>query len=609
MDVLSDILSSMRISGGVVIDAQLGGPSCLVSQFTKEHYARFFAEPAHVIAYHYVRSGRIWVDVPGETPALAEAGCIILLPRNDKHLLYSEPGLPQIASETLIEEGPIGEPARIRIEGKGERTELYCGFLGSTSPENALIQSLPSLMLIEARDDTPDNWLESSLRFAAESASPEVIARLTELLFAEAIRRYVNSLPEGHGGWLNGLREPAISKALSIIHKRYAEELDVSALAREVGMSRSAFATRFSELIGESPMRYCTRWRMRMAGNLLRDGRQSSGNVAYEVGFGSEAAFTRAFKREYGEPPAAWRRRIAQANEAVGSARSEPNNSTLISAKARERAEFCTSADGTQIAWSAMGEGFPMLQPAVWFHQIDEDWNTVAWGHWTNEAIKRRLLIRSDMRGVGRSDRTPPRWTFEALLEDFTAVVEASGVDCFDLLGISHGALVAIAYAARHPERIRKLVLFGGYAAGFEVRGDPEEIKRRKSLIEMGRVYREGDREVFGRMLGMLYWPGARGPMIDWFNQRLGTIMGLNESLQQVFQVLDLRGEPDGVTAQTYLAHSRGDRIIPSTCTEEIAKHMPLAQLLLLESENHVLLSDEPAWGTFTKWFDEILAT
>src|SRR4051812_11309962 len=179
MDVLSDILASMRLTGGIVIDAELNGPTCLVSQFTKQHYASFFAEPAHVIAYHYVRAGRVWVELPGDAPEEAGPGCIILLPRNEKHLIYTEPGVTPVSSETLIEPGPSGEPARIRVKGEGEQISLYCGFLGSTSPENALIQSLPSVMLIHAQDGSANAWLESSLRFAAEqvqSAPPSVVA-------------------------------------------------------------------------------------------------------------------------------------------------------------------------------------------------------------------------------------------------------------------------------------------------------------------------------------------------------------------------------------------------------------------------------------------------
>ena len=137
-----------------------------------------------------------------------------------------------------------------------------------------------------------------------------MVAKLAELFLTQAVREYVDHLPLGTSGWLRGLTDPAVTKALSIIHTRYAEELDVEGLAREAGVSRTVLGEKFAELIGEPPMRYCAQWRMRGAANMLRDGRQSASNVAYEVGFNSEAAFTRAFKREYGIPPATWRRQF-----------------------------------------------------------------------------------------------------------------------------------------------------------------------------------------------------------------------------------------------------------------------------------------------------------
>ncbi len=149
------------------------------------------------------------------------------------------------------------------------------------------------------------------MRFLAEQQpSPDVVARLAELFVAQAVREYVERLPAGASGWLRGLADPAVSRALSIIHSRYAEELDVELLAREAGVSRTVLGERFAELLGEPPMRYCARWRMRIAANMLREGKQNTANIAYAVGFNSEAAFNRAFKREYGEPPATWRRRI-----------------------------------------------------------------------------------------------------------------------------------------------------------------------------------------------------------------------------------------------------------------------------------------------------------
>lgn len=605
MDVLSDILSSMRLSGGVVIDAEMAGDWCIASQFTPDHCATFFPVPAHVIGYHYVRSGRAWVQAKGEAAVEAGPGCIILVPRNERHLIYSAPGLSPVDAADLILPGENGVASRITIAGEGRETEFYCGYLGSTSPENALLQSLPSLMLIHAEEGARSDWLESSLRFAAEelaSAPPEVIARLTELLFGEAIRRYIDGLPAGQGGWLAGLRDPVVARTLAIIHSRYAEALDMNMVAREVGLSKSALADRFTNLIGEPPMRYCARWRMRIAANMLRDGRQTSGNVAYEVGFNSEAAFTRAFKREYGEPPATWRRRMEAAFAGADKAAALPK------AKSGERVASCISADGARIAWSDMGDGFPLIQPAVWFHHIEKDWNSAAWAHWMSEAVDGRRLIRSDLRGVGLSDAHPPRWTFEALVEDFEAVVAASGVERFDLFGLSHGALVALAYAARHPERVRKLVLYGGYAAGFAVRGDADEIKRRETLVDMGRIYRDGDRAVFGRMLGALYWPGARGEVIDWFNERLVTIMSLNESLQEVFRTVDLRGELGAVRARTLVGHSRGDRIIPHACSEALASGIEDARLISVESGNHMLLADDPGWPSFARELRRFLA-
>ena len=134
-----------------------------------------------------------------------------------------------------------------------------------------------------------------------------MVARLAELFVRQAIREYVKGQPTVSTGWLQALADPAVSRALSVIHNRYAEELDVESLAREAGVSRTVLGERFAALIGEPPMRYCARWRMRVAAHMLREG-ESSAKVAYDVGFNSEAAFNRAFKREYGEPPAKWRR-------------------------------------------------------------------------------------------------------------------------------------------------------------------------------------------------------------------------------------------------------------------------------------------------------------
>lgn len=307
---MTEILSSMRLTGAIVFDAELVAPFCIVSHYGPEDCARFFPVPAHLVSYHYVTEGQMWVQIGEEAPVLVEAGDLVLLVRNDRHLLFSEPGVPvQDMSSVTLDTG--GGPVRVRQGGTGARARMFCGYLGSTSADPALMQNLPPLMKVRMGDGARQLWTSSSLQLASGElqSEPETVARMTELLFGEAVRRYLEGLPEGEASWLAGLRDSAIGKALSLIHERYAEPWDVASLAREVGMSRSAFADRFAQLMGEPPMRYFSRWRMKIAANLLRDGRRTSGVVAFDVGFSSEAAFVRAFRREFGEPPATWRRR------------------------------------------------------------------------------------------------------------------------------------------------------------------------------------------------------------------------------------------------------------------------------------------------------------
>ena len=312
MDVLDDILGSLRLTGGVVIDAELTGDYCLLAQFTPDHCAPFFPVPDTLISYHYIRSGRAIVEVEGQPPVALGPGGIAILPRNDPHLL---------ASRTGLKPAHVSEVSWITADGvhhvangtDGPKTEVWCGFLGTVkSSAHPLLEALPAMLTLDVSGGEAQ-WLDSSMRFLAEqSPSPEMVARLAELFLSQAIHEYVDSLPESSKGWLRGLADPAVSKALSIIHKRYSEELDVETLAREAGVSRTVLGERFGELIGEPPMRYCARWRMRMAANMLRDGKASTANVAYAVGFNSEAAFNRAFKRVFGVPPATWRRQIEE---------------------------------------------------------------------------------------------------------------------------------------------------------------------------------------------------------------------------------------------------------------------------------------------------------
>lgn len=308
MDVLADILSSLRLTGGVIIDGELTGEFCLSAQFTPEECAPFFPVPEMLIGYHYIRSGTAIAYVNGQEPVELGPGDIAIVPRNDPHVLTKRLGLPPSEAGDVVwitEEGVH----RISAGTGGPAMQMWCGFLGTTkSNSHPILDALPPLLKLRTRD-RGGQWIDSSLRFLAEEQPPpEVVSRLAELFLAQAIRDYAEQLPDEAGGWIKGLADPAVGRALAIIHKRYAEDLSVDQIAREVGVSRSVLGERFVELLGEPPMRYCAQWRMRMAANMLRDGKENSANIAYSVGFNSEAAFNRAFKREYGMPPATWRR-------------------------------------------------------------------------------------------------------------------------------------------------------------------------------------------------------------------------------------------------------------------------------------------------------------
>jgi AraC-like DNA-binding protein len=222
-------------------------------------------------------------------------------------LLYTRAGLPPVDGNDLLEPGE-GGPATIRIDGNGKKCEIYCGFLGLRDYRHPLFESLPPMLVLNDVD-SGRAWIASSMQFLALDQSPEMIARLAELFVAHAIRRHLESSSDESSGWVAALKDPAIARALGVIHSRYAEQLDVETLAREAGVSRSLLGKRFVTLLGEPPMRYCARWRLHTAANQLREGKDSAAEIAFAIGFQSEAAFNRAFKREFGEPPMTWSRR------------------------------------------------------------------------------------------------------------------------------------------------------------------------------------------------------------------------------------------------------------------------------------------------------------
>jgi AraC-like DNA-binding protein len=315
VDALSDILAAVRLYGGVFLDAQFTAPWCISAQVGPDDCQPLGRIPAHIIAYHYVVAGRLFIQAGDGPPEEAVEGDIVLLPRNDPHALSSAPGLRPVVIDHLIRPPDGDAPATLRHGGGGAVTQIVCGFLGCDVPDNPLLATLPGVLHVNVHDAPGGDWIGGSFRRAADEfsrggiGSATVLGKLAELLFVEAVRRYLATLPEGSTGWLAGLRDRAVGRALAVLHGRLAEDWTTEALAREVGLSRSAFAERFTALIGMPPMRYLARWRLQLAAVRLRDSARPSAQIAYDVGYESEAAFSRAFKRSFGMTPAAWRRR------------------------------------------------------------------------------------------------------------------------------------------------------------------------------------------------------------------------------------------------------------------------------------------------------------
>lgn len=318
MDPLSDVLRIAHLTGGVFLHAEFFAPWCIISHLTPEDCWPFLGATPHLILYHYVVEGElsVRVEAAGAEPLVLRPGEVVLLPRNDRHRLGSDLSLPATDGHALIESPKDGGLLSIRHGGNGARTRLVCGFLGCDSAEdNPIIATLPAALRLDVEVGGAAEWIRSTFQFAADEVaagrpgSETVLAKLSELLFVEAIRRYAETLPDDETGWLAGLRDPYVSRTLALFHRDVTRHWTMDDLGRTVGLSRSALADRFTRLIGTAPMHYLAAWRMQVAKRQLRSTAASLAQVAEAVGYESEAAFSRAFKKAFGEAPASWRRR------------------------------------------------------------------------------------------------------------------------------------------------------------------------------------------------------------------------------------------------------------------------------------------------------------
>lgn len=318
MDALSDVLRVIHLKGGVFLHAVFTSPWCVSTRVNPEDCGPLLEGAEHLMLFHYVVEGCLTAQIPNGPPMQIEAGEVVILPRNDEHLLGSHLDLPPVPTRDIVPTSHAGGLHTIRHGGGGEQTRFVCGFLGCDRiAGNPLLDALPPLLRFDARQGSAGIWMTSSIEFAARevgsgrAGSATVLAKLSELLFVEALRHYVEGVSDAQTGWLAGLKDPFVSRALSLLHGQVALDWTVDTLGREVGLSRSALAERFTRLIGEPPMRYLARWRIQVAANLLRNSDASLVRIAEQVGYDSEPAFNRAFKRNFGVPPATWRKSLS----------------------------------------------------------------------------------------------------------------------------------------------------------------------------------------------------------------------------------------------------------------------------------------------------------
>jgi AraC-like DNA-binding protein len=317
MDALSDALRVMGLTGGVFLEACFTAPWCVAGKVGAEHCRPYLSTPTQVICFHFVAEGRCLAQVDGQPACELTRGDVVLFPRNDLHMMGSELGLKAVPVSALLQPTKALELPKIAHGGGGAATRLVCGFLGGDALLNPLLAALPSILKVTVADISGGDWIARSFAYAASDlanggpGAATVMSKMSELLFVETIRHFLSHEPGERTGWLASLRDPSIGRALSLLHSHPERNWTTEDLADQVHLSRSAFAERFTSLLGQPPMRYLTVWRMQLAAQSLRQGRLSIAQIAYDCGYESEATFTRAFKREFGTPPSTWRKNIA----------------------------------------------------------------------------------------------------------------------------------------------------------------------------------------------------------------------------------------------------------------------------------------------------------
>jgi AraC-like DNA-binding protein len=315
MDVLSEVLRAVRLEGALFFNAEFSAPWSVSSPQSTAVVPYLSPDARHLIIYHYLTEGRAYGRLKDGPREELTAGDIVIFPHGDPHILGSGSSGRPVNSVQMFAKSLTRGLRVTRFGGGGAVTRFVCGYLACDPRlSEVVLAGLPRLLKVHVPDETSGQWLEHSIRYSVDQANGRhagsglVLAKLSEVLFVETLRRYINTLPPEQTGWLAGARDPIIGQALALLHKEAADPWTISNLARRVGLSRTRLVERFRHFLGQSPMAYLAQWRLRLGAEILQSSDDSVAEVAAAVGYGSEAAFNRAFKREFKYPPAQFRR-------------------------------------------------------------------------------------------------------------------------------------------------------------------------------------------------------------------------------------------------------------------------------------------------------------
>ena len=315
MDVLSELLKVVKLDSAIFFNCEFSSPWCYRAPESPRAAGLLSQHGRHLIIYHLLVEGRAYVHPEDGDRVSLQAGDIVTLPHGHAHFLGNGEGAHLIDGATALPRLLARGLQLVRVGGGGEPSLFVCGFLACDPLlARGFLQALPALFKVNIRQDPSGQWLENSLRFAVSEAvaaregARAMLAKLSEVVLVETVRRYIRGRPATEIGWLAGARDPAVGRALCLFHQRPAHPWTIQEMAEEVGLSRSVLAARFRHYLAEPPMAYLTRWRLQLGARALSSTDRSVAEIAADVGYESEASFNRAFKRQFGAPPARYRK-------------------------------------------------------------------------------------------------------------------------------------------------------------------------------------------------------------------------------------------------------------------------------------------------------------